>query len=272
MLNNSCRMCNCMKCNNYGKSIYRISAIVFQVMLIFLWQILVDKGGIPKYILPSPKDVAITLFEIFPILIPHIYVTLEEAIIGFLISIVFSVIIALLMDNIKIVKACIYPILVISQTIPTIALAPIFIIWFGFGILPKVIVVVLVCFFPIVISLVDGLESADVDMLNLMDTMNASKFQKFRYVKFPGCLGSFFSGLRIAATYSIMGAIVGEWLGGEKGLGIFMVRAKNAYALDQIFSAILVVVILSMLLFLFMYVLQYIFMPWQRKDRENINK
>ncbi|WP_123053764.1 ABC transporter permease [Clostridium sp. JN-1] len=253
------------------KPTYKIAAVIFQFILIFLWQIAVDRGGIPKYILPSPKDIVVTFFRILPQLKPHIYITLEEAMIGFLISIVFSIVIALLMDNIKIIKACIYPILVISQTIPTIALAPIFIIWFGFGILPKVITVVLVCFFPIVISLVDGLDSADKDMLNLMDIMKASKIQKFIYVKFPSCLGSFFSGLRIAATYSIMGAIIGEWLGGEKGLGIFMVRAKNAYALDQIFAAIIVVIVLSMSLFLFMYVLQYIFMPWQRKDKENIN-
>jgi ABC-type nitrate/sulfonate/bicarbonate transport system permease component len=101
-----------------------------------------------------------------------------------------------------------------------------------------------------------------------MDIMKATRLQKFVYVKFPSALSSFFSGLRIAATYSIMGAVVGEWLGGEKGLGIFMVRAKNAYALDKIFAAIIVIIILSLALFGFMYVLQYVFMPWQRKVKE----
>ncbi|MBV7273632.1 ABC transporter permease [Clostridiaceae bacterium UIB06] len=253
---------------SYKKSINRFISIIFQFVLIFSWQLAVDKGGIPKYILPSPSDIVSTLFRIMPDLKPHIYATLYEAVIGFLFSIILAIVLAVLMDSIKLIKSCIYPILVISQTIPTIALAPIFIIWFGFGVLPKVIVVIMVCFFPIVISLVDGLEEADNDMLSLMDIMGASRIQKFIFVKFPGCLGSFFSGLRIAATYSIMGAVIGEWLGGDKGLGIFMVRAKNAYALDKIFAAIIVIIILSMALFVFMYMLQYIFMPWQRKIRE----
>lgn len=253
---------------SYNKSINRTVSVFFQLVLIFIWQIVVDKGGIPKYILPSPKDIITALFKVMPDLKPHIYVTLKEALLGFLLSIIFAIILSILMDSIKIIKSCLYPILVVSQTIPTIALAPIFIIWFGFGMTPKVIVVIMMCFFPIVISLVDGLESVDTDMLNLMDIMKASRLQKFIYVKFPSALGTFFSGLRIAATYSIMGAVVGEWLGGEKGLGIFMVRAKNAYALDKIFAAIIVIIILSMALFGFMYILQYIFMPWQRKVKE----
>ncbi len=253
---------------NYNKSKNKVIAVIFQFLLIYIWQICVDKGGVPKYILPSPKDIVITLVKIMPDLKIHIYATLEEAIIGFLLSVVLAIILSIFMDSIKIVKSCIYPIIVVSQTIPTIALAPLFIIWFGFGMLPKIIVVIMVCFFPIVVSLVDGLEAADKDMLNLMDIMKASRFQKFLYVKFPSSLGNFFSGLRIAATYSIMGAIVGEWLGGDKGLGIFMVRAKNAYALDKIFAAIIVIIVLSMALFGIMYILQYIFMPWQRKAKE----
>lgn len=253
---------------NYNKSINRVMSIIFQLLLIFFWQIAVDKGGIPKYILPSPKDIIATLIKTMPDLKPHIYATLYEASVGFLSSIILAIVLAVLMDSIKLIKSCIYPILVISQTIPTIALAPIFIIWFGFGALPKVIVVIMVCFFPIVISLVDGLEAADKDMLNLMNIMGASRLQKFIFVKFPSSLNSFFSGLRIAATYSIMGAVIGEWLGGDKGLGIFMVRAKNAYALDKIFAAIIIIIVLSMALFGFMYMLQYIFMPWQRKIKE----
>ncbi|MCT8975035.1 ABC transporter permease [Clostridium sp. CX1] len=252
----------------YDKSVNRTISIVFQVLLILLWQLVVDKGGVPKYILPSPKDIIDTLFQTLPALKPHIYATLQEALLGFLLSVILAIILSVLMDNVKVIKSCIYPILVVSQTIPTIALAPIFIIWFGFGMLPKVIVVIMVCFFPIVISLVDGLEAADKDMLNLMNTMGASRLQQFIYVKFPNSLGAFFSGLRIAATYSIMGAVIGEWLGGERGLGIFMVRAKNAYALDKIFAAIVVIIILSMALFGFMYILQYVFMPWQRKIKD----
>ncbi|MFT5872576.1 MAG: ABC-type nitrate/sulfonate/bicarbonate transport system permease component [Clostridium sp.] len=246
----------------------KLIPIVFQLLVLFIWQVSIDIWKIPQYILPSPKDIIITLVEILPSITKHIYATLYEAMIGFIISILFALILAILMDNVKIIKKCIYPIVVVSQTIPIIALAPLFIIWFGFGILPKIIVVVLVCFFPIVISLIDGLESVDMDMINLLKTMGASKFQIFTMVKLPSSTVNFFSGLRIAATYSIMGAIIGEWLGGDKGLGVYMIRAKNSYALDKVFAVIIIIVILSMALFGLLYLLQYYLTPWSRNKTD----
>ncbi len=243
--------------------------IVFQLIILFIWQICVDKWSVPQYILPSPKDIIITLVNIVPSITKHIYATLYEALIGFVISIFIALILAILMDNVKIIKKCIYPILVVSQTVPIIALAPLFIIWFGFGILPKIIVVVLVCFFPIVVSLIDGLESVDADMVNLLKTMGASKFQIFTMVKLPSSTVNLFSGLRIAATYSIMGAVIGEWLGGDKGLGVYMIRAKNSYALDKVFAVIIIIVILSMGLFGLLYLIQYFFTPWTRNKADN---
>lgn len=246
----------------------KIIPVVFQVIILFLWQISIDKWKIPQYILPSPKEIIITLVNIFPSITTHIYTTLYEALVGFIISIVVALILAILMDNVKLIKKCIYPILVVSQTIPIIAIAPLFVIWFGFGLLPKIIVVVLVCFFPIVISLIDGLESVDRDMINLLKTMGASKFQIFTLVKLPSCMVNFFSGLRIAATYSIMGAVIGEWLGGDKGLGVYMIRAKNSYSLDKVFAVILVIIILSMALFGLLHLLQYISTPWSRSKEQ----
>lgn len=245
--------------------------IVFQLIILFIWQIAIDKWKVPQYILPSPKDIIITLAKVVPNITEHIYATLYAALIGFIISIIVALILAILMDNVKIIKKCIYPILVVSQTIPIIALAPLFVIWFGFGILPKIIVVILVCFFPIVISLIDGLDSVDTDMVNLLKTMGASKFQIFTMVKLPASTVNFFSGLRIAATYSIMGAVIGEWLGGDKGLGVYMIRAKNSYALDKVFAVIIIIVLLSMGLFGLLYLLQYYFTPWSRSrvDKKN---
>lgn len=247
----------------------KIIPIAFQLINLFIWQISVDKWKVPQYILPSPKDIIITLVNIVPSITKHIYATLYEALIGFVISILIALVLAILMDNVKIIKKCIYPILVVSQTVPIIALAPLFIIWFGFGILPKIIVVVLVCFFPIVVSLIDGLESVDTDMINLLKTMGASKFQIFTMVKLPSSTVNFFSGLRIAATYSIMGAVIGEWLGGDKGLGVYMIRAKNSYALDKVFAVIIIIVMLSMGLFGLLYLIQYFFTPWTRSKADN---
>ena len=169
------------------------------------------------------------------------------------------------MDMVPLIKRALYPVLVISQTIPTVALAPLFIIWFGFGALPKIIVVVIVCFFPIVISIVDGLEGVDKDLINHFKLMGASKLNVFLHLKLPYGMINFFSGMRIAATYSIMGAVIGEWLGGDKGLGVYMTRARSAYALDKMFASIVIIVVISMGIFLLVSLMEKLFTPWNNK-------
>lgn len=246
-----------------------IIPIIFFAVILLIWQLIVDKGVIPRFVLPSPTDIGRTLINIMPDIYNHTIVTMTEAFIGFLTAIVLALILAILMDSIKVIKKAIYPILVISQTVPIIALAPLFVIWFGFGMLPKIIVVVLVCFFPIVVSLLDGLASVDRDTINLLKSMKASRLQIFRLVKFPAAMVSFFSGLRIAATYSIMGAVIGEWLGGKAGLGLYMIRVKNSFALDKTFAVILVIVILSMLVFYAIKLIQRLVMPWSIEAEKN---
>jgi ABC-type nitrate/sulfonate/bicarbonate transport system permease component len=244
----------------------------FFALLVLIWLFVVENGIVPKFVLPSPKDVLITFIEILPGLKGHIAVTLKEAFIGFGVAILLSIVLAVLMDSIKLLKKAIYPLLIVSQTVPTIALAPLFVIWFGFGQLPKVIVVVLVCFFPIVVSLLDGLSSVDVDMENLLKSMGASKVKIFYILKFPAAMVNFFSGLRIAATYSIMGAVIGEWLGGEGGLGVYMLRVKHSFALDKMFAVILLIVILSMALFKAISLIQDFSMPWHRLQNKNLGR
>jgi ABC-type nitrate/sulfonate/bicarbonate transport system permease component len=243
----------------------KIAPIVFIIILLVLWQFIVTIGGIEKYIMPAPTDVVQTLIKDFKVMIPHTLTTLYEGMIGFLISIVLSIILAIIMDMIPLVKRALYPVLVISQTIPTVALAPLFIIWFGFGSLPKIIVVVLVCFFPIVISIVDGLEGVDKDLINHFKLMGASKFNVFMHLKLPYGMINFFSSMRIAATYSIMGAVIGEWLGGEKGLGVYMTRARSAYALDKMFASIVIIVVISMAIFFIVTLMERVFTPWNNK-------
>jgi len=237
---------------------------IFSASLLIIWELAVESGIVPKYVLPSPSDVLTAFFQDLPVMAPHILITVKEALVGFITAVAFSVVLAVLMDSIAAVKKAVYPILVVSQTVPIIALAPLFVIWFGWGQLPKVIVVILVCFFPIVISLLEGLSSVDPDMLNLLRSMGARRIQIFRLLKFPASAVNFFSGLRIAATYSIMGAVIGEWLGGEKGLGLYMLRVKHSYALDRMFAAILAIVVLSMILFKLITLLQDVSMPWNR--------
>lgn len=240
------------KSKNIEDKLYPIAAII---IILVLWQFITDIKHVPQYILPSPAKIVNTLIKDFSIIMGHTKVTLYESFIGFALSIIFSFILAVLMDSFKIIKKSIYPILVISQTIPTIAIAPLFIIWFGFGTLPKIIVVIMVCFFPIVISLVDGFEKIDRDYISLFKTMKASKLQSFYHLKLPYAMVNLFSGLKIAATYMIMSAVIGEWLGGDKGIGVYMVRSKNAYALDKVFASILIIVIVSILI---IYIIDFI--------------
>ena len=259
------RMRKAAKIAVIGKIANKSIPVVFLALLIIIWQLISNAGGIPKYILPSPVDIGKIIIKILPDLKVHSLTTLWEAMLGLIISVTVSLVLAILMDSINIVKKALYPIIIVSQTIPIIALAPLFIIWFGFGIMPKILAVVLICFFPIVISLVDGLDSVDKDLLNLMKSMKASKLMIFRHIKLPAAIVSFFSGLRIAVTYSIMGAVIGEWLGGEKGLGVYMMRVKHSYALDKFFASILVIVVLSVLLFKIITVIEYIAIPWKRE-------
>ena len=242
----------------------KLIPVAFTLFLLVIWQGVVDLGLVQRFILPSPTDVLTAFVYTLPEMQVHIAVTLKEALTGYLIAISFSMVLAVLMDSLVIVRKALYPLLVVSQTIPIIALAPLFAVWFGFGMLPKVIVVVLVCFFPIVISLLEGLASVDTDMIRLLKSMGASKFQTFRLVKLPASMVSFFSGLRIATTYCVMGAVIAEWLGGTRGLGLYMLNVKRSYAVDKVLAATLVIIILSVLLFKIVEFLQGIAMPWNK--------
>ncbi|MDN6195766.1 MAG: ABC transporter permease [Atopostipes suicloacalis] len=199
----------------------------------------------------------------------HTKVTLYEAFLGFGLAIIFAFLLAMIMDSFNLVKKAFYPLLIISQTIPTIAIAPILIIWFGFGTLPKILVVLMACFFPIIINLIDGLDNIDPDYLRLFDLMGASKLQTFRHLKGPIAMVHLLSGIKISATYMIVSAIVAEWLGGEKGIGVYMVRAKNSYALDKVFASIIVIIIISLItIYLINFIGDYL-IRWKNSEGEN---
>ena len=241
-----------------------VPAITILILVIF-WQWITSFMKLPEYILPSPVNIGNALIRSRGILWQHSLTTIYEAGIGFFIAIIFALVVAIVMNQWKLLKVSLYPILVISQTIPIIALAPLIMIWMGFGSLPKVVVVVIVCFFPISVSVVEGLSTVDQDLFNLMEIMGANKLEIFMKVKLPYALPSFFAGLKIAATYSIMGAIIGEWLGAKRGLGIFMTRTMSSFKTSDLFAAIMIVVVLSMVLFKIIELIGKRLMPWSRE-------
>ncbi len=161
-----------------------------------------------------------------------------------------------------------YPLLVITQTVPTIAVAPLLVLWMGFGMAPKITLVVLTTFFPIAVSLLDGYRSADPDAVNLLRSMGAGRVKIFRYIKFPSALGSFFAGLKVSASYAVVGAVIAEWLGGFEGLGVYMTRVQKAYAFDKMFSVIIFITLISLLLMWGVMGVKALVMPWERKETE----
>jgi len=249
----------------------RFYPIIFFVTLLLIWETISRFEVFPPFILPSPSSILVSLVTGFTSMQYDILITLYEAAAGFIIAIILSVIIAVAMDSIIGFKKTIYPVLIISQTIPIIIIAPLFIIWFGYGYAPKIIIVTLICFFPITISLLQSLIAVDKELIDLLRSMGASKFQIYKFVKIPSAMPGFFSGLKIAATYSIMGATIGEWVGGKSGLGVYMIRAKQAFETDKVFAAIIVIVILSILLLKVIEFAEKKNMPWLLVSDEYYN-
>ena len=155
--------------------------------------------------------------------------------------------------------------MVLTQTIPTVAIAPLLVLWFGYEMTPKVILIVITTFFPIAVGLLNGFRSADKDSIHLLRAMGAGRWQIFRYIKLPGAMSQFFAGLRISASYAVVGAVISEWLGGFSGLGVYMTRVKQAFAFDKMFAVIFLISIISLLLMKGVDYLQKICMPWDKE-------
>ena len=245
----------------------KLSAVLLIAVLLVVWQVVCDTGLVPKFMLSSPSDVAMAFFADFPTLMSHSGTTLCEAFLGLAIGISLAFGVAFLMDRFRLLYKSVYPVLVLTQTIPTVAIAPLLVLWMGYDMAPKVTLVVIVCFFPITVGLLDGFHSADADTVNLMRAMGSTKGQIFRYVKLPSSLGHFFAGLRISVSYSVVGAVIAEWLGGYNGLGVYMTRVKKAYAFDRMFAVIFLVSAISLLLMKAVDLLQRLCMPYLRPAR-----
>lgn len=214
--------------------------------LLLLWEACVRMLHIPLYVLPAPTQVIAALIGDAPTLAHHAWISLSEALLGMGISLALSLVLGVLMDAFPTFKRCVYPILVITQTVPMIVLAPIFIIYMGFGLVPKILTVTMMCFFPIAVSFADGMAEVDAGYVNLLRTYGASRLQLYTLAKMPASLPSLLSGLKVAATYSVSGAVVGEWIASQAGLGYYLLRVKNGYMLDKVFACVLVIILLSL--------------------------
>jgi putative hydroxymethylpyrimidine transport system permease protein len=229
------------------------------VLLLSVWEWIVQKGMIPSFILPAPTSIWKSLVENKQLLFEvHLPATLKEVLIGFGISLVGGVILGVSMHFSRALEKILYPFLVISQTVPLIAISPIFIMWFGYSIWSKIAVTILTAFFPIVVSTYDGLKRGGEEYRELLMTMGANRWDTFMKVQIPMALPVFLSGLKMAVVYCVVGATIGEWLGASEGLGYFSRRMSGNLQADALFAAIFLLSLLGIVLFILISIVEKI--------------
>ncbi|AIQ44780.1 nitrate ABC transporter permease [Paenibacillus sp. FSL R7-0273] len=242
--------------------------LVAVILFLGIWQAAVSLFTIDPFFLPGPGAVARASADNAASLWSHTAATLRLTLIGFPIGAGVGLIVALLLHLVPWLKRAIYPLLILSQNVPSIALAPLLVIWFGFGLMPKIMLIILVCFFPVAVAAMGGLAQSDRTMMNYMKMAGAGKWKIFTKLELPGSLPALFSGLKISATYAVMGVIVAEWIGADKGLGYYMLLQKSAYRTANLFVAIAIIVLLSLVLFAIIAIVERWLVRWKPRESE----
>ena len=240
-----------------------LPAIAVVLALFVAWEVYVELSGINPVTLPAPSRIVETGWLNRDILLHHTGVTVIETVVGLSISITLGITLALLIDLFAPLRRALYPLLVGSQTIPIIVLAPLLVLWFGFEITPKIIVVTLYTFFPITVAFASGLAATDREALLLMRTLGAGRLRTLLLLRVPGALPYFFTGLRISVTYAVVGAVFAEWVGARDGLGIYVQLMKNSFRTDLVFAAVFLVAGLSLTLFVLVGVIERAIIRWR---------
>jgi ABC-type nitrate/sulfonate/bicarbonate transport system permease component len=241
-----------------------VAPIVLFVLGLVVWEAWVRVDATPRWFLPAPSAIARTLARDRRLLVDNAWVTLREVLVGFAVAVVAGVVVAVAIDSSRIVSRAVYPIVIASQAVPIVALAPLLLIWFGHGLLPKVIVTALIAFFPIAVNTVDGLRSADRETLDLLRTLGAGRWARFRLVKWPGALPFLFSGARVGVAVAVIGAVFGELVGAEAGLGHLMTLSSANLRTDRVFACVVVLSVMAVGLFAAVDLLERGLLPWRR--------
>ncbi|GAA4942752.1 ABC transporter permease [Actinoplanes utahensis] len=236
------------------------------ILLIAGWQLYTSVSGVDTWLLPSPADIGEAGLLQREALTDHTLATAELTVYGFGAGVATGLLVAVLLHLIPVVRAAVYPLLVISQNVPVIAIAPLLVVWLGFGLAPKIVVIILVCFFPVAVATLDGLRRSDPLIADYLLMSGANRRQLFTKLQWPHALPTMFSGLKIAATYSVFGAIVSEWLGAEKGIGQYMMIQKSAFRADRMFVAIGIVIVLALVIFGLVVLLEKLTVKGRRGD------
>jgi len=246
-----------------------LKPLIFLAVLVILWDLGIRVLRIPPYQVPAPKDVLTTLVQEWPMLLSQAVPTSLATVQGFVLSALFGIPMAMLIVGSRTVESYIYPLLVFSQSVPKIAIAPLFVVWFGFGMAPKVLSAFLLGFFPVVVSAVQGFKSVEPDMLDLARAMEANRWQIFRMVSLPHAMPAIFSGLKVSITLAVVGAVVGEFVGSNSGLGFVLQRSIGNFELPTMFAALIVLSLIGVILFWILDVIERFAIPWHASQRQD---
>jgi ABC-type nitrate/sulfonate/bicarbonate transport system permease component len=237
-------------------------------VLIGGWELLAKLGHVENYLLPAPSEVASALWNDRDLLAPDTWVTAREVLLGFALALVVGVTIALVLHLSPAFRRAAYPLVIASQAIPVIVIAPILVIWFGFGITPKLIVIALICFFPIVVNTLDGLEGVDRDQVKMMRTLGATRLDLLRRLELPASLPFLFSGAKVAVAVAVIGAVFGELVGSDAGLGHAIQVGTAQLETARVFAAVLILSVMAIALFGLVALLERRAVPWAKTARE----
>lgn len=241
------------------------------ILLFVVWEISSRIFDIPVWLLPPPSQVWVEIFASWPNYSSHLASTVRLSVAGFLIGCSTGLAVAVCLHLVPKLRETLYPLMILSQNIPIIVLAPLLVIWFGFGLAPKLIIITLVCFFPVTIAALDGFRQTGSDMMHYMKMAGATTQQIFWKLEWPHAMPSVFSGLKIAATYSVMGAVISEWLGAKEGIGVYMTLASSSFRTTQVFVAIFLIMVLSLLFFGAIVFLEQRMIRWKETGEEERN-
>jgi NitT/TauT family transport system permease protein len=247
------------------KSYEALPVLLVFVASVIAWELVIIGFKVKEFLVPAPSKVLLQLFNRNLSWPYHFWVTAWETVAGFLVAAVVGIALAYLIVHYRRLNQILYPYVLLAQIVPKVAVAPLFFIWFGFGELPKVLVAFLVAFFPIVIDTIVGLHAADPDMLDFMRTLGASPYKTFMKVRLPAALPHIFGGFKVAITLAVIGAVIGEFVGAESGLGYMIIRAQSHFRTDQVFAALFLLSVLGMALFMAFVLMERLAIPWYAK-------
>jgi NitT/TauT family transport system permease protein len=241
-----------------------VSTLVALVVLVVVWKLVIAVFGVSPFVLPQPEDVIHGVRDLVGSkgFWSDVRVTLTETLVGFLIALVFGIVLGTVLGRIVWLEQAMRPVIVASQVVPKVALIPLFIIWFGFGITSKIIIVALLSFFPILLNVILGVRSVDTGHRDVMRSLNAGRWQTFRRLEYPSTLPYVLAGMEVGIVFAVVGAVVGEYLGGDQGLGYRIVTSLNNLEAETLFAVILVLTLFGFLLYLGVVVLKRFLIPW----------